>query len=104
MSCSLSLSGPVFDYQANDSGPVDGASAMKNEVVDLHWRESGSMNRRKPALLALSIRVPAPSLGVLFGAGKLWLFGLPVVRQRFVTRGPVSLSPPKLLCAVIKGE
>jgi membrane protease YdiL (CAAX protease family) len=54
--------------------------------------------------------VPPPSLGVLFGmvlfpdspagvvlfgASKLWLFGLPVVWLRFVDRAPFSLSPPR---------
>ena len=54
--------------------------------------------------------VPAPSIGVLFGmvifpdspagavlfgASKLWLFGLPVVWLRFVDRAPFSLSPPR---------
>jgi hypothetical protein len=32
---------------------------------------------------------------VLFGASKLWLFGLPIVWLRFVDRTPWSLSPPR---------
>jgi membrane protease YdiL (CAAX protease family) len=64
----------------------------------------------KKAFLALALLVPAPSLGalfgmvifpnslagvLLFGASKVWLFGLPVVWLRFVDRTPLSLSPPK---------
>jgi uncharacterized protein len=68
------------------------------------------MNSRKKAILALALLVPAPSIGVLFGMGifpnslagvlifgasKLWLFGLPVVWLAFVDRAPFSFSPPR---------
>jgi hypothetical protein len=65
---------------------------------------------RKTAILALLLLVPAPSLGVLFGmvvfpdslaggtlfgASKLWLFGLPLFWLRVVERGRFSWSPPR---------
>jgi membrane protease YdiL (CAAX protease family) len=68
------------------------------------------MNSKKKALLALILLVPAPSLGaffgmvvfpnsltgvLIFGASKLWLFGLPVVWLSFIDRTPFSLSPPR---------
>lgn len=68
------------------------------------------MSHRSRAILALALLVPAPSIGVLFGmvifpnslvgvllfgASKVWLFGLPVVWLRFVDRVPFSLSPPR---------
>jgi len=70
-----------------------------------------SVNIKTKALLALILLVPAPSIGTLFGmvicpnslagtlifgASKVWLFGLPVIWLRFVDRTPFSLSPPKL--------
>lgn len=65
---------------------------------------------RGRAALALLLLVPAPTVGVLagmvvfpnsllgtfvFGAGKLWLFGLPLVWRLVVDREPMSLSPPR---------
>lgn len=69
------------------------------------------MTDKRKALLALTLLVPAPSLGVvfgmmlfpdslvgtlLFGFTKVWLFGLPVVWLLLVDRAPFSFSPPKL--------
>ncbi len=68
------------------------------------------MNQKNKALLSLLLLVPAPSIGTLFGmvicpnstagvlvfgASKVWLFGLPVVWLRFVDRTPFSFSPPR---------
>ena len=67
------------------------------------------MGRRK-AILALSLLVPAPSLGawlgmvvfpdsfagaLLFGLSKAWLFGLPVAWLLMVDHARISFSPPR---------
>jgi membrane protease YdiL (CAAX protease family) len=68
-----------------------------------------STNSRK-ALLALLLLVPAQSMAttaffwwsntvagkIIFVACKLWIVLLPVVWLKFVDRGPLSWSPPKL--------
>lgn len=68
------------------------------------------MNPRNRAILALLLLVPAPSIGTLFGmvicpnslagalifgASKVWLFGLPLIWLRFVDRTPFSFSPSR---------
>ncbi|MBU1693960.1 MAG: CPBP family intramembrane metalloprotease [Verrucomicrobia bacterium] len=78
-------------------------------------------SRRWKPTLALLLLVPAASLGVvsamilfpgtrlgtlLFGACKVWLFGLPLAWRLFVDKQPISFSPPRrggFFAAVLSG-
>lgn len=67
------------------------------------------MSSRARAALALTLIAPAPSVGILvafvfeqgplgaalWGAAKVWLFGLPVAWWLWVEKQPLSLSPVK---------
>lgn len=81
----------------------DERDAARRTVADVR-----AMTRRR-ALLSLLLLVPVPTLSVLtamrwwpgpggqavYGAGKLWLLGLPVAWLLLVERDSVSLSPAR---------